>query len=174
MIFIVLLRGVNVGGNRKVQMKVLKEMIESLGYSNVSTYLNSGNLIFESQEERQDVQKTVETALAKAYEFDIPILVKTAAEMKKIAEAIPEDWQNDESSKADVAYLFPEIDTVKILDELPVKREYIDIRYVKGALYWRIDRKNYNKSQLNKLVGHRYYQLMTIRNVNTARRLAEI
>ena len=70
MIFIVLLRGVNVGGNRKVQMKVLKEMIESLGYSNVSTYLNSGNLIFESQEERQGVQKTVETALAKAYEFD--------------------------------------------------------------------------------------------------------
>lgn len=174
MIFIVLLRGVNVGGNRKVQMKVLKEMMESLGYSNVSTYLNSGNLILESPEERQDVQKTVETALAKRYEFDIPILVKTVAEMKKIAEAIPEDWQNDESNKTDVAYLFPEIDTVKILDELPVKREYIDIRYVKGALYWRIDRENYNKSQLNKLVGHRYYHLMTIRNVNTARRLAEI
>lgn len=172
--FIVLFRGINVGGNRKVPMKDLRELIESLGYSDVLTYLNSGNLIFESVEERHLVQKKVKMALATAYEFDIPILVKTAEEMKKIADAIPKDWQNDDSSKTDVAYLFPEIDTAEILEKLPVKREYIDVHYVKGALYWRINRKNYNKSQINKLIGHRYYQLMTIRNVNTARRLAKI
>lgn len=92
--------------------------------------------------------------------------------MKKIANIIPTEWQNDSSQRSDVAYLFPEIDSKKTMYDLPVNKEFMDIHYVKGAIYWNIDRKNYNKSHLNKIISHKLYQYMTVRNVNTARYLA--
>lgn len=170
--YIALLRGINVGGNRRVEMKRLKTLFESLEYTNVSTYINSGNVLFESDENQNLITKDIKTCLKNEFGFDIPTLVKEELEMKRIAEVIPKDWQNDSRHKTDVAYLFDEIDSKKILEDLPVIKEYLDIFYTKGAIVWRVERGSYNKSRLNKLIGHKYYQLMTIRNVNTARFLA--
>lgn len=173
--YIALLRGINVGGNKRIEMKKLKALFESLGYNNVSTYINSGNIIFESSDKKQSViSENIKMCLKNEFGFDISTLVKSKLEMQKIAEAIPPDWHNDLQYKTDVAYLFDEIDSEKTIDDIPVKREYLDIRYTKGAIFWNIDRKNYNKSHINKLVGHKLYQLMTVRNVNTARFLAGI
>jgi uncharacterized protein (DUF1697 family) len=173
MIYIALLRGINVGGNHKVEMKRLKAFFESYGCIDVSTYINSGNVIFESEEGQKQIFDKLKKGLKKDFDFEIPILIKTAKEMKIISDAIPKEWQNDSTHKTDVAYLFPEIDSKEILDDLPVKKEFTDIRYVKGAIYWTVDRNNYNKSHLNKIISHRLYHYMTIRNVNTARYLAE-
>lgn len=167
-----LLRGINVGKSIRVDMKDMKKIFESLGYNDVSTYINSGNIIFESKDNREMILKNLAFAFKKEFGTDIPTLVKTEQEMKEIAEAIPPEWQNDADHKTDVAYLFPQIDSEKTMDELPVRREFLDIRHVKGAIFWNVERKNYNKSNLNKIISHRYYQLMTVRNVNTARFLA--
>ena len=167
-----LLRGINVGGNHKVEMKKLKTLFEALGCINVSTYINSGNVIFESKENQKNILKKVEDGLKQEFGFEIPILIKTEKEMKKIADSIPDNWQNDSAQRTDVAYLFPEIDSTKILDELPVKKEFIEVRYIKGAIYWNVKRENVYKSQLAKLISHKLYKSMTVRNVNTARYLA--
>jgi uncharacterized protein (DUF1697 family) len=71
-----------------------------------------------------------------------------------------------------VAYLFNGIDSAEIVDILPIKKEFINIQYVKGAIIRNVDRKNLNKSQLAKIISHKIYQSMTVRNVNTARYLA--
>lgn len=172
--YIALLRGINVGGNRRVEMKRLKALFEAQGYINVSTYINSGNVIFESDAKQSIIGEDIKTFLKKEFGFDIPTLVKSELEMKRIAEAIPLNWKNDTEHKTDVIYLFEEIDSEKIIEELPIKKEYLDIRYTQGALLWNIDRANYNKSQINKIIGHKLYKMMTIRNVNTARFLAGI
>ena len=171
--YIALLRGINVGGNNKVEMKRLKEIFESSGCTCVSTYINSGNVFFESNETRGTLQKKTETALKKEFAFDIPLLIKTKKEMKKIADAIPEAWLNDPDQKTDVAYLFHEIDSAEILNVLPVKKEFIEVKYVKGAVIWNVNRKNLNKSGLAKIISHKIYKSMTVRNVNTARYLAD-
>ncbi|MFA6227265.1 MAG: DUF1697 domain-containing protein [Candidatus Paceibacterota bacterium] len=170
--YIALLRGINTGKNRRIDMKKLKALFESLGYVNVLTYINSGNVTFETESKQQDICKKIELNIKKEFSFDVPTLIKTENEMIKIADAIPENWQNDSSQRSDVAYLFSEIDSKNIIDQLPIKKEFIDIRYIKGAVYWNVDRKNYNKSHLNKIIGHKLYQFMTVRNVNTARYLA--
>lgn len=170
--YVALLRGINVGGNHRVEMKRLKDLFESLGYSNVSTYLNSGNVLFGTSAKMSTIREAVEARLQKEFRFDIPILIRERREIIKIAEAIPREWRNDLLQKTDVAYLFDEIDSKKILEELPIKKEYLTIKYVKGAILWNLDRKNYNRSHINKLIGHRLYPLMTVRNVNTARFLA--
>lgn len=172
--YIALLRGINVGGNRKVEMKQLKALYESLGYTKVSTYINSGNVFFTSLKKYEVLLKEITLAQKKKFGFDIPTLVKTQKEMQKITASIPKDWQNNDEQKTDVAYLFKEIDTKKIIDELPIKKEFLTIKYVKGALIWNIKRVNYNKSNLNKLVSHKLYKLMTLRNINTARFLTNI
>jgi uncharacterized protein (DUF1697 family) len=170
--YVALLRGINVGGNKKIEMKKLKALFESLGYVNVSTYKNSGNILFESNKKLVTIHKDIKVSLKKVFGFDILTLVKLEVEMIKIAEAIPNKWKNDSQQKTDVAYLFDEVDSKKILDEIPVKKEYLDIRYIKGAIFWNVYRKYYNKSQINKLISHKLYQQMTVRNVNTARFLA--
>lgn len=171
--YIALLRGINVGGNRKVEMKRLKNLFESLGYTNVVTYLNSGNVIFESNTNQETLQKEIPKELKKEFGFEIQTLIKNKKEVIRIAKSIPKEWQNDSEQKTDVAYLFPEIDSKKTIDEFPVKKEFIDMRYIKGAIIWNIKKKEYNKSHLNKIISLKQYQLMTVRNVNTARYLAE-
>lgn len=116
----------------------------------------------------------MELALEKECGFEIRTIIKTEKEMRKIADAIPPAWQNDTVQRSDVAYLFPEIDSKKTIDELPVKKEYMDMRYVKGAIFWNVARKNYNKCHLNKMISHALYHYMTVRNVNTARYLAAV
>jgi len=170
--YIALLRGLNVGKEKRIDMKDLKRIFESLNFEKVSTYINSGNIFFETEKEQKDLDQKVKEILKTEYALVIPTLIKTEEEIKYIANAIPEEWQNNSEEKTDVAYLFSEIDSEEILNELPFKREYIEVSYVKGALLWNVKRKNYNKSQLNKIIGHRLYQFMTVRNVNTARYLA--
>lgn len=170
--FIILLRGINVGTSIRVEMKRLKLLFESLGFSEVSTYINSGNVIFKSNLKKEAVQKKVNAGLKREFKAEIPTLVKTSEEIKRIADAIPASWQNNDDQKTDVAYLFEAIDSKNILESLPVKKDFVDIRYIPGALFWNVSRKNYNKSHLNKLISHKIYREMTVRNVNTARYLA--
>jgi uncharacterized protein (DUF1697 family) len=171
--YIALLRGINVGGNHKVDMKKLKTLFESLGFVNVSTYINSGNVIFEGSGKTLEICQKLELSFKKEFIFDIPILVKTEKEIADITEAIPKTWKNDTMQRTDVAFLFPEFDSENIIGELPVKKEFIDIRYVKGAIYWNVKRENIYKSQLVKLIGHKLYKSMTVRNINTVRILGK-
>lgn len=171
--YIALLRGINVGGNHKVEMTKLKKIFETLGYTNVSSYINSGNIIFETNKKKNLVYKELGDSFKKAFRFDIPTLIKTQKEISEVAKAIPKGWENNDQQKTDVAYLFPEIDTKKMVDSLPINKDFSSIRYVKGAVIWNVERKNYNKSRLNKVIGSTLYQYMTVRNVNTARFLGK-
>lgn len=168
-----LLRGINVGTTKRIDMKHLKALFEGLGFVNVTTYINSGNVRFESDELVENIRASLDACFRSELGFEVPTIVKTLEEMQLIAAEIPTEWQNDTEQRTDVAYLFDEIDYIDTIDKFPFKRDFVDVRYVKGAVIWNISRENYNKSQLNKLIGHKLYQFMTIRNVNTARRLAE-
>ena len=170
--YIALLRGINVGNSVKINMKELKTLFEQCGFSDVSTYINSGNVIFKSKDKKNSITENIEKALHTTTGNEVKVLVKTKSEMVKIANNIPNNWQNNDDEKTDVAYLFESIDTENIINELPIKKEYIQVIYVKGALIWNVRRKDYNKSHLNKIISHKVYKDMTIRNVNTARYLA--
>jgi uncharacterized protein (DUF1697 family) len=87
------------------------------------------------------MRKDIETNLKTEFGLDIPTLIKTKQQINKIANAIPKNWQNDSIQRSDVAYLFDKIDSKKIIDELTMNKEYIDIRYIKGAAIWNLGRK---------------------------------
>lgn len=172
--YIALIRGINVGSSVKINMKDLKADCELLGLQNVSTYINSGNVIFESDDDKEEINQKIEDYLRNKIRQEIKVIVKTKEEIKKIASAIPAKWTNDDLQKTDVLYLFNEIDNEEIINELPIKKEYVNIKYVKGAIIVNVLRDNYGKSQMNKIISHKKYKEMTVRNVNTARYLATI
>jgi uncharacterized protein (DUF1697 family) len=81
--YIALLRGINVGGHKKILMAHLKALFISLGFENVVTYIQSGNVVFSSSEV-DGLAHTISEAIQKTYGWEVPVLVRTASEMKKI------------------------------------------------------------------------------------------
>jgi uncharacterized protein (DUF1697 family) len=172
--YIILLRKINVGKENRIDMKSLKQIFEINGYDSVATYINSGNVIFNSKKGTKTLEKEIDEILFGYFKHKIQFILKSHHEIKKIANSIPKTWQNNSVQRTDVAYLFKEIDKPNTINELPIKAEFIEVKYVKGAIFWCLKRKNLNKSQLIKLISHQNYKFMTIRNVNTARYLASI
>jgi uncharacterized protein (DUF1697 family) len=172
--YVALLRGINVGKGARVPMNTLKALLEGLGLSDVVTYLNSGNVVFDSALSASELTVLISDELERTFGEKIPALVKTSAEMIEIAESIPSEWGSDEGQQTYVAYLFGDVDKPGLVSELPVKKQFMSIFHTPGAIVWNIKRDNYNRSQITKIVGHSSYARMTTRNVNTARKLAAL
>lgn len=171
--YVLLLRGINVGGNNRVEMARLKSLLESIGHTNVVTYINSGNVVFEASAVPDRL--SIEKALEKEFGFVIPALVVAGEDIVRIAKAIPEEWTNDYTDqKTDVLYLFPDANTPEVLDIIGAKPDIETFVYVDGAVLTSISRKNQSRGSLQKIVGTKLYKQVTIRNSRTARKLAEL
>ena len=172
--YVALLRGVNVGAGARVPMKSLKALFEDLGFDDVATYLNSGNVAFDSELQGPELTAMIEGALDRTFGQRVPVLVKASAEIAAIADSVPPEWASDEGQQTYVAYLLGDADRLGLVDELPVKRQFMSIFYTPGAIVWNIKRADYSRSQITKIAGHPSYGSMTTRNINTARRLASL
>lgn len=173
--YIALLRGINVGGNTKVPMQELVVLCQELGFTNVSTYINSGNVLFESTDDEttDSLAQLFEKRLYQKYTLTIPVLVVTTDLLHAISSKIPNSWTNDTDMKCDVLFLWKEIDSKDILTQLAYNPDIEDVLYTPGAVVWRIDRRYINKGKMVKIVGTAIYKKMTVRNVNTVRKLVE-
>lgn len=78
--FIVLLRGVNVGGHNRVPMAELRDACADAGFGDVRTYINSGNVVFQGPGTATQAARKVETLLAKSFQVEVPVIVRTAAD----------------------------------------------------------------------------------------------
>lgn len=88
--YVALLRGINVGGNKKVPMADLKKLLEQSGYTNVKTLLASGNAVFESSEKKvANIAKNIEAIIQKKFDFPVPTVVRSMAEMQKLIQKDP-------------------------------------------------------------------------------------
>lgn len=173
--YVALLRGINVGGNNKVPMADLRETMGRIGAVDVRTYINSGNVIFEHEVAPATlVASLIEDAITVDFELTIRVLVLEASEICRIANAIPESWTSDKVMRTDVIYLWDDLDSPGVIDDLPIREGIDEVDYVPGAVLWRVDYENLTKSWKGKIVGTKPYKSMTIRNANTARKLAAL
>lgn len=173
--YITLLRGINVGGNNKVPMAELRTSLEETGFSNVQSYIASGNVFLSTDQlTGKEVQERFERLLENVFGVTTSVLVIPEAQYRAIASALPGDWHNDKTHKSDVLFLFPRDDAPEILDTLAPRDGIDEVFYVPGAVLWRVPRQFQTKSALNKIVGTKTYRNMTVRNVNTVRKLRQM
>lgn len=172
MIYVALLRGINVGGNNKVSMTQLKQTFEKEGLEDVKTYINSGNIIFRDDSHTPgELVGLLEKAILTEFGFAVNVLIRDIKTIKTTVEGLSDSWQNDMTMKCDVLFLWDDVDSKSTLDQLVIKPEIDTVRYVPGAILFTVERKNVTKSGLMKLIGTPLYKRMTIRNCNTTRKI---
>ena len=175
MIYLALLRGINVGGKHKVEMARLRATFEKLGFTDVKTYINSGNVIFETApSDKTKLTKRIERAIAKKFGFDVPTLLRSQPEMEALMGALPKDWLNDEKTKCDVLFLWDAVNSPDAVNQVTIKPDIEELVYAPGALMWRVDRAHITRGSIVKIIGTDFYKQVTIRNPNTVRRLYDL
>jgi uncharacterized protein (DUF1697 family) len=105
-IYLALLRGINVGGKNKVEMSRLKTTFEAAGLTRVSTYINSGNVIFGDEgREPAELITLLEDAIATEFGFPVKVLLRDFQTVESVAEAIPPSWKDDSTMRCYVMFL---------------------------------------------------------------------
>jgi uncharacterized protein (DUF1697 family) len=145
MIYVALLRGINVGGNARVEMIRLKNVFESLGFLQVTTYINSGNVIFSSTIKGDTLDTLIEEAIEKEFQFHVPVVIRSQENIKKLTKTIPTNWTNDTDQKTDVMFLWEEVNSKSTLENLVLKKDYDTVEYISGAIVWNVKRKTLQK-----------------------------
>ena len=173
--YVALLRGINVGGRTLVKMADLKTCFEELGFARVSTYIASGNVLFESDEDDAVALATrIESAIERQFELPVKVVVLDAKAYATIVKAIPEAWTHDDRLRANVAFLRRGSEAKEVVRELQPDPEIEEVKAVDGAILWATRRDSLNRSVMRKLIGGAAYKELTVRNLNTTLKLHEL
>ena len=173
--YVALLRGINVGGKTLIKMAELKACVEELGLEQVTTYIASGNVLFESDEEDlAKLETTLERAIEKRFELPVKVVVLDRREYARIAKAIPKAWVGDASIRANVAFVRRGTDARQVVRDLVPDPAIEHVKAVDGAILWATKRDALNRSVMRKLIGGAAYKEVTVRNLNTTLKLQEL
>jgi uncharacterized protein (DUF1697 family) len=173
--YVALLRGINVGGKNTISMTDLKARFIELGFENVVTHGNSGNVIFQAPTQPSEkLEAQLEKGLEKIFPSPISVMVRNKEELAKVIAAIPKNWNNDPETKYDIVFLKKEVDDPAIVGKIGPHPSMEDLKYIPGTLFWTILKKDFPKSNFPKLVGTATYKGMTIRTPNVVRKIHQL
>lgn len=174
-IFVALLRGVNVGGKNMLRMSSLKESFEKMGFGDVATYINSGNIIFSTQEgDARKLERGIEGMLSSEYELECKVVVRSLPEMADLVKSLPETWDGDGLWKYNVIFLRHSVDSEDILSGLNPESDVEELVYRPGTLLWSARISDMGRTSMHKLPSRKLFQEMTVRNTNTTKKLYEL
>ena len=168
--FLILLRGINVGGKNKVAMAELRKCLEGLGFSDVATYIVSGNVILTSDRDADETTSLIEATLPKAFQLDselIRVLALTHDQLQAVVDDRPTGFGDQpEKYHSDVIFLMG----IDAAEAMPIfnPREGVDRVWPgKGVVYSQRLSAQRTKSRLSAVMASPLYKSMTIRNWNT-------
>jgi len=171
--YLALLRGINVGGKNIIKMADLKAGFDAMGFSDVTTYIQSGNVLFQSREkDKVELTTMIEKGLSRRFNFDAKVVVVSQKELTAIIRAAPEGFGEDEKKFTyDVIFLKEPLGAKEAMKSVSV-REGVDTAHAgRQALYFSRLVAKASQSHLTKIIGLPVYQNMTIRNWNTTTKL---
>jgi len=175
--YISILRGINVGGNRKILMKDLKVLFEKLGFSKVETYIQSGNVVFESDLKllNTDLEVKIQQAIVGTFGFDAPVIVRTADEWAK--SIVNNPFWKEKDADIDRLHLtcLKEVPSPELLDKIK-QFQYLPDRYeIVGNDVFIFCAAGYGTSKLtNPFFESKLKVQATTRNWNTVMKLNEM
>ncbi|HVO76172.1 MAG TPA: DUF1697 domain-containing protein [Ignavibacteriaceae bacterium] len=171
--YLALLRGINVGGNNIIKMSALKSCFEKMGCIDVATFIQSGNVIF-SSDEKNKVKLTlkIENELSKTFNYNSRIVLVTDKGLNGIIRNAPENFGSDPSNfRYDVIFLKEPLTAQTAMNDVKI-REGVDNAYAgKNVLYFSRLTAKASQSRLPKIIMLPIYKYMTIRNWNTTTKL---
>ena len=172
--YLILLRGINVGGKNKIPMADLKIFLEEMGFKSVATYIQSGNVIVQSKLEPKTISQKIEENLPKSFKLDsetIKALVLTKEQLRGIVKNKPKGFGDfPEKYHSDAIFLIG-VDSSEVMAAFSPKEGVDKIWTGEGVVYSQRLSSQRTKSRLNRVMGTPFYKSMTIRNWNTTTKL---
>jgi uncharacterized protein (DUF1697 family) len=155
--YIGLLRGINVGGKNIIKMTDLKKTVEKCGFTKVSTYIQSGNVLFESDEKNpSEIVEKLEATFLKEFTYDSRIIVKTYEQLKIIVHEVPSDWEKRNDLRCYIAFIGEPFSIQNIIPEIELKEGIDFIKVGDSVLYMSSLLSGLTRSRFTRLITKKY------------------
>lgn len=170
--YVALIRGINVGGRNKVPMADLRQAFEEAGFADVRTYIQSGNVLFTSDEGPPTLEQRLEALLEGRYQTHLPVVVRSHRQLADVVAEAPDGFgQSPDEYHSDVIFLRRPLTPDSAMGVVRL-REGVDRAWPgSGVLYFSRLSAQRTKSLLNRIMGTPEYRQMTIRNWATTTKL---
>jgi uncharacterized protein (DUF1697 family) len=174
--YVALLRGINVGGNNLIKMTELKSCFEKQGFRDVSTYIQSGNVLFTpGAGARAKLVPKIEAAIEKTFGCKAGVVLRSAKEMRDIVENAPRGFGSQpQKYRYDVLFLKSPLTAAAVLKIAPTKEGVDQAFSGTGVLYFSRLISKATQSKLSRLASMPIYQSITVRNWNTTTKLVRM
>jgi uncharacterized protein (DUF1697 family) len=171
--YVTLLRGINVGGNNLIKMSELKTCFETQGFQNVSTYIQSGNVLFSCQQaDQKKLTRRIEDVLSKKFNYKSRVVIRSYKQMKDIVECAPKGFGDDPATyRYDVIFLKEPLTAAGAMKSVTLKEGVDRADAGIGVIYFSRLISKVVQSHVARLASKPVYQNMTIRNWNTTTKL---
>src|SRR5688500_15315633 len=171
--YLVLLRGINVGGNNIIKMTDLKACFENMGFKDVVTYIQSGNVLLRSAEkDKSKLTRKLEHGLSERFGYKSRLVVVSHKELKKAVVEAPIGFGKEHTKyRYDVIFLKEPLSAREALKNVSIKEGIDSAHAGKSVLYFSRLISKASQSHLTKIIKLPMYQNMTIRNWNTTTKL---
>lgn len=174
--YIALLRGINVSGHKKIKMAELKESLESLSFSDVVTYIQSGNIVFKSVDNStKSLQNKIHEKILKDFGFEVPVLIKTPKELKHALDNNPFEKDDTYDPKLFAVVFLKEKPTIENIAKLETY-DYSPEEYVldNKIIYYYAANGAGNAKMNNNFFENKLKVQATSRNWRTTHKLVEL
>lgn len=174
--FLALLRGINVGGKNIISKEELRQLFMDLGFENVRTYIQSGNILFRSgRKSPKELAKSIEKELSARFSYAARAVVLSYEQYKSAVESAPESWGKDNQYHHNALFLLGDITLKKLSAELPPQKPEMEaVTLGEKVIFWSASKENLTKTSYMKLAKLPIYQQVTIRNHNTVFKLLKL
>jgi uncharacterized protein (DUF1697 family) len=175
--YLILLRGINVGGKNKIFMTELKKCLEEMGFENVTSYINSGNVFVDSKLTAKNVTAKIEEILPGKFKLDseiIKILAISKEQLETVVKNAPQDFGSEpQKYYSDVIFLLDKT-VEELMDQTEINPEVDTAWPGKEVVYYQRLGAKRTKSRLGKVISKPIYKSLTIRSWNTVTKLLNI
>jgi uncharacterized protein (DUF1697 family) len=171
--YLALLRGINVGGNNLIKMAELKACFEEQGFGAVTTYIQSGNVLFEASAGAPDkLTRRIEATIAATFDCSARVVLRSRKQVRDIVERAPRGFGAEPGKyRYDVIFLKAPLTAVSAIKAVPIKDGVDQVHAGPGVLYFSRLISKVSQSRISRLASSVIYQSMTIRNWNTTTKL---
>lgn len=174
--YILLLRSINVGGKNKVVMAEYRQHLENLNFDNVKSYINSGNLFFDSEDDLKNIHLKINEMNAEHYKFKLPIVILNKTQFNSEYDNLP-TWWHEPMARKDVLFYTNQVekdDVINFVENLTLQNEVVHIS--ESAVHWgQYDEVDFLKTAYQKyFLKAPFYKQITIRNGKTFEKIHQL
>lgn len=170
--YIALLRGINVSGQKKIPMAELRQLMDDSGYKNVKTYIQTGNIIFRTEDSVSESTKKIADAIKAHFNFDVPVFVIEPSHIQQVLDECPFEDAKKVKSYFSLLYATPDETIASELNELSYPNE--EFLVTDKCIYF-FSAIGYGRTKFNNNFFERKLKVTaTARNYNTMMKLLSL